>query len=342
MNTKAEFERFLDILCDRLKAEISKGAQFSTSRQFEDRVRELANDIVEERSGPVDFKPDRPYVFPDIVMGDYGIEVKFTANDTWRSVANSVFESTRGQGVKYIYVVFGKFGGDPSVSWGRYDDCVIHVRTSHVPRFEVEVPPRGTNDPRKASLFEKIGVSYEDFSGLSLEDRMQHIRRYARGRLKHGERLWWLEDRPGEPHTLPLEVRLYTALPQGEKRRFRAEAALLCPQIVKPSRTKRKYNDAVMYLLTYYGVLCPQARDLFSAGSVALRANPIRGGNYLMRALLDIEEEMRVAAASLEDALFVEYWGASVSPDQRIDQWLKKADAFAISWKPSEHLFLEV
>jgi hypothetical protein len=126
-------------------------------------------------------------VFPDIVLGKYGIEVKFTANDTWRSVANSVFEGTRKAEVEYIYVVFGKMGGTPSVDWDRYDNCVIHVRTSHVPRFEVQI-----HAPE--SLFSKIGISYKDFCALSIQERMEHIRKYARGRLKKGERLWWLED----------------------------------------------------------------------------------------------------------------------------------------------------
>ena len=94
-----------------------------------------------------------------------------------------------------------------------------------------------------------------------------------------------------------------------------------------------------MYLLTYHGVLCPQARDLFSAGSVALRSDATRGGVYILRALKDIEKEMKVAAQTLADALFVEYWGESVSPRMRIREWLKRADALAQGWKPSRELF---
>ena len=122
---------------------------------------------------------------------------------------------------------------------------------------------------------------------------------------------------------------------------MRAEAALLCPQIVKPSRSKNKYDDAALFLLTYRGVLCSQARDLFSAGSVALRANSRRGGNYILRALMDIQNEMRQAAAELDDALFVEYWGKSVPPNKRLKEWLKMADGLAQGWTPSRELFRE-
>ena len=326
------FEQLLTKLCQTLTAECERGAKFATSIAFETRVREILKGLVATYGIAVDFDP-HPYVFPDIVLGEYGIEVKFTTNDTWRSVANSVFESTRNPQVRHIYILFGKMGGKPEVAWGRYEDCVIHVRTSHVPRFEVEMHP-------KASLFAKMGVSYQDFSRLPIEQRMQHIRKYARGRLKEGERLWWLGDQPEPEHSLPLQARLYMGLPQEEKRKLRAEAALLCPQVVKPSRSKGKYDDAALYLLTYHGVLCSQARDLFSAGSVALRSDSKRGGRYIERALKDIEEEMRAAARRLEDALFVEYWGASVPTEKRIQEWLTRADKLARTWKPSQALFL--
>lgn len=129
------------------------------------------------------------------------------------------------------------------------------------------------------------------------------------------------------------------SLPLDEKRRYRAEAALLSPKICLPGSSRGKYVDATMFLLTYHGVLCPQARDLFSAGSVALRGSKERGGNYILRALLDIEGEMWAAAATLDDALFVEYWGQSVPQSERITEWLRRADSYATTWRPSDHLF---
>lgn len=328
--TTHQFEILLSKAVDILTKE-SHGKVFDTSKLFETRVRHLLAELGKDSGLGVDFDP-HPYIFPDIVMGEFGVEVKFTTNDTWRSVANSVFESTKSAGVKHIYVVFGKMGGRPEVKWGRYEECVMHVRTSHVPRFEIEI---GTD----RSLFKTMGLTYDEFSASGMEEKMKKVRAYARSRLKEGEHLWWLEDKPEAEHTLPMGVRLYMNLPQEEKRRYRAESALLCPQIVKPSRAKNKYNDVTMYLLTYHGVLCPQARDLFSAGSVAMKSDATRGGLYIRRALADIEAEMVDAANRLENALFVEYWGAGCAPNKRIQEWLKKADAFAKEWVPSDHLF---
>lgn len=147
-----------------------------------------------------------------------------------------------------------------------------------------------------------------------------------------------LEDSESEIHTTE-QARLYTSLSQKEKDRYRAEAALLCPEIVKSGRSRNKYDKMVVFLLTYYGIICHQARDLFSAGSVANPENDDDGGNYIERALKLLEHDMEIAAQSLSDRLFEEYWGESCAPEKRIDRWLEKADSLAKDWKPSESLF---
>ena len=328
-----EFEQLLDELCVRLTHECIKKQRFTVSKSFENRVREVIRTLLNQFKISVDFAP-HPYGFPDIVLGKFGVEVKFTTNDTWRSVANSVFESYRNKDVKHIYVVFGKMGGRPQVRWGRYEECVMHVRTSHVPRFEIDLNA-------KESLFLKFGITYDQFSALSEEGRMKYIRDYARGRLKSGERLWWLEEKLDEGHSLPMQVQLFANLSSEEKLKMRAEASLLCPQIVGSGRNRTKYIDPIMFLLTYHGILA--TRDAFSAGSAA---GPARGGIYVQKALQMIQPQMIEAAKYLDGSLFKEYWGRNIPSKQRIREWLKMADAYAKvanpPWKPSAVLFLSL
>ncbi|NOT84965.1 MAG: restriction endonuclease [Methylococcaceae bacterium] len=327
-----EFELILDGICTALTGEAGDKI-FQTAGQFERRVREVLQDAIQgDKSIAIDFSP-HPQAFPDIAVGRFGIEVKFTLNDTWRSIANSVLETNRIESVEKVYLVFGKMGGTPEVRWGDYEKSVIHVRTSHVPRFEVELFA-------SRSLFDLMGVSYDVFRVLPMAEKMLHIRTYARARLKRGERLWWLEDTPDADHVLPIQARLYTSLTTAEKTTLRAEAALLCPGIVESGRARNKYDDVVLYLLTYHGVVCHQARDLFSAGSVANPENDDTGGVYIERALKLIETEMRDASLRMDDALFVEYWGESVPPEHRIRRWVQKADLLARDWIPSRSLFL--
>jgi hypothetical protein len=326
------FEDLLDELCKRLTSE-SQAKLFEKSKVFENRVREVAKDLLEEYKINVDFSP-HPYGFPDIALQEFGIEVKFSENETWRSIANSVFETFRDKSVKHIYVVFGKMNLKPEVRWGRYEDCVIHVRTSHVPRFEVDVEVKKGSH---LSLFHKFGITYDEFTMLSEDAKMGHIRKYAEGRLKPGERLWWLGEKE-DSHSMQLNVELFANLSPAKKLRMRAEASLLCPQICGSSRNKTKYTDPILYMLTYHGILA--SRDAFSAGSAA---GPERGGIYVQKALKRVETQMIEAAEYLEADLFKEYWKENVAPKKRVKRWLELADYYARAatpaWTPSECLF---
>lgn len=298
--------------------------------RFEQHVRDTIRLVAHDRGAKV--APElHPHVFPDITINGYGVEVKYTKADTWMAVGNSVFEGMRTSDTHRIYVVFGKVGGCPEVRWKLYEDCITHVRVSHSPRFVIQME-------QGSRLFDHFGIEYDDFRHLDVQEKMRYIRDYARGRLEEGERLWWLDE--AQTHSLPMHVKLYMRLSGAQKRRLRAEAALLSPRICSGPRVKGKYIDAALYLLTHHGVFCPQTRDLFSAGSVA---GPRRGGNYVLRALQDIQDDMRDAAGRLDSKLFVEYWESAVPapPVERLIEWLRQADRYATAWKPSDHLFLE-
>jgi hypothetical protein len=339
---EVQFTGLLDAVCSELTTEARKN-KFSNSKIFEDRVRHAVNDYLRTN---IDLTSKEPPIqidfnsaaqgFPDIPVGKFGIEVKFTEKDTWRSVANSVLESNRVKAVEKVFLVFGNMGATPpEVRWGEYEKSVMHVRTSHVPRFEVELPPR------EKSLFDEMGITYDLFRASPMEVRMEHIRTYARKRLKKGERLWWLEDPDNSDHSLSVQPRLYTKLSAAEKLRYRAEAVLLCPRICESGRSPTKYDDVVLYLLTYRGVLCHQARDLFSAGSVADPKKEKKAGLNIQKAIALIQGEIRKAAMDLEPALFEEYWGKDVPAKDRIKYWLQLADkAAGDKWTPSASLFL--
>ncbi len=369
------FHCLLDIVCHELTLQ-ARTVGFTKALEFEKRVREVTQRVANDLDAGVykaipealtnglplslcvDMEPPAQG-FPDVVLGDVGIEVKFTEADTWRCIANSVLETNKVHSVKHICVVYCKMGGVPEVRYDDWEHAVMHVRTSHVPRFELEI---GSSH----SLFSTMGISYDAFSELQMSEKMVYIRNYARSRLKEGEHLWWLDDPSDDSieHTLPLNARLYTNLEIAEKTRLRAEAVLLCPQIMSSGRSRHKYDDLVMFMMTYHGVLCHQARDLFSAGSAAgvggngvVKATKMEDkligkdfdGIYILRSLLLLEDDMINAASYLEDKLFFEYWGEDISkkidvhsPNERIKYWLSRADDYAQEWKPSDYLFLDL
>lgn len=130
--TQEEFEVLLNAVAQKLTAEAIK-KPFDTSKKIENRAREVLNEL---GNLSVDLDPDAQ-AFPDIVIGQFGIEVKFTEKDTWRSVANSVFESKRERSVNHIYILFGKMGGKPAVKWGKYEHalCTSELLTCRALRW---------------------------------------------------------------------------------------------------------------------------------------------------------------------------------------------------------------
>lgn len=331
---KVQFEELLRTVCEQLTQEVQANTIHHKPSLFEKRVREVMS--AQLANSDIRIAPGVSQGFPDVVVGRFGAEVKATESDNWRCIANSISEGQRAREVDHIYVIYGKLGGVPEVKWADYGESIIHVRTSHVPRFEIEI---GTEKP----LFEQMGTTYEEFRSRSMHEKMPLIRDYARGRLKPGERLWWLEssDPDKHDHSLPLEVKSILQLSQKEKLAIRAEATLLVPKVFSPSRSKGKkeaYVDVAMYLMTFHGILAHQTRDFFSAGSVG--ENGITG-DFIRDATNRIQDEIRQASQYLEEAVFFEYWGVVPEPSERIVEWLHRADGFATDWKPSDELFLE-
>ena len=325
---RKEFERVLDRACDLLTDNLRSSPVYHGPESFEQGVQDMLR-IAAKGTGLEVSPTFHAHAFPDIRVDGYGIEVKFTKNDTWLAVGNSIFEGMRDADVKEIYVVFGKVGGEPEVRWRRYEECITHVRVSNSPRFVVEM------EGVRSSLFDHMNIRYDEFSDLSREEKMHHVREYSRSRLKEGEQLWWLE----ESHTLPITVQVYRTLSEPVKRQMRAEAALLCPEVVKSGANRGKYDRAGLYLITQHGVFAPQIRDLFSAGGVGAKGGN-RGHKYIIEALRDIEPEMILAADNMSESLIIEYWGRPIPTEDRIAEWLKMADAGAKDWRPSAELFL--
>ena len=327
--TQSEFEAVLDRATKTLAADLQKSAQFHDPEQFERRVLRVLELEVPRYNVEVG-RSFHPHAFPDIVVGEFGIEVKYSKRDTWHALGNSILEQMRDFRATKIYVLFGKTGGKVEVTWRHYADCIEDIRVTNAPRFALNMDT--SIDP----LFQRMNTTYDAFSVLSEEDKMSQVRKYARDGIDRGERPWWLEP----SHALPIRMRLYMSLTSVEKRKYRAEAAILFPGVCSDSRVKGgKYADAALYLLMHRGVFCPQARDLYSAGSVVPDSDQTAQGNYVLRSLRGIDKEMRDAASNLDDNLFVSYWGQSCLPARRIDEWLKRADACAKGWKPSDWLF---
>jgi len=90
---KDEFERLLDVCCGTLTHE-ARASGFSTSSQFENRVRQVLDDLLkDETSLKVDFTPP-PQEFPDIALGEYALKLSLRCPTPGR-VSRIVFSNRK-------------------------------------------------------------------------------------------------------------------------------------------------------------------------------------------------------------------------------------------------------
>ena len=85
--------------------------------------------------------------FPDIVSyvnrnKAFGLEVKTTSTNNWKSVGGSIFESTRVENVEHIYMFFGKLVTPVEYICKSYQDCLYDVAITHSPRYLIDMKNR--------------------------------------------------------------------------------------------------------------------------------------------------------------------------------------------------------
>ena len=190
--------------------------------------------------------------FPDIVANKfYGVEVKSTKEDHWRSTGSSILENTRIEGVERIYMTFGKLGGKPAFLSRPYEDVLYDIAVTHMPRYliNMQLKPNET-------IFSKMHIPYDTLR--KMDDPITPVSAYYRNHLKPGERLWWTGDKADE--VVSAAIRLWRTLTADEKRVYVAYALVNFPEVFGGD------YDAYALWLTSQGVVDPHIRDQFSAG----------------------------------------------------------------------------
>ena len=155
--TATEFEALLARAAQFLTTNLRTSSLYHGPEAFEQGVLAALQNAAADLDVTVEPTCHR-HAFPDIRVNGFGVEVKYSKRDTWNSVGNSVFESMRDPAVAAVYVMFGKVGGEPEARWGRYEDCVTHVRVSNAPRFVVDM------ESDEQPLFERFDIAYDDFA----------------------------------------------------------------------------------------------------------------------------------------------------------------------------------
>lgn len=296
------------------------------------KMEEVTVKLMREIAPSTPFRPEEIKLisgarFPDITAETfYGVEVKTTLSDVWKSTGSSIVESTRLDKVENIYMLFAKLGGDiAEFRCRQYQKCLSDISVTHSPRYRIDMELKDSE-----SIFDKLNVDYEDFRKLDTEDKISCVRKYYKDEAKKNERTempWWLEE-----DTSPT-VRLFNELSHEEKAFFKSKLLILFPEIV--SRDRDKYKRAVLYLCSRYALVSHNFRDQFTASGMI---NNI-GGKVLSKPLphvidviLNLKNGIKMMLKN-PDASFVmdiqEMWNENINKDF-YKRWCEKVISYLI------------
>lgn len=254
--------------------------------------------------------------FPDIVANKYyGIEVKSTKNNTWKSIGSSILESTRIQNVERIYITFGKLGSPVSFLSRPYEDCLSGISVTHYPRYQIDMKLK-----RGETIFDKMGISYDSLR--IMENPVVPVSKYYRSKLKQGETLWWTDNGVEEP--IPPTLRLWSTLSAEEKEDYLVRGYALFPEILGKKNTK--YQNYALWLTKSCGIVNTNIRDQFSAGGK--KTIYCVDMNYpdmpaTFKRIANRVELIRRTIEEAEDITLIEHWKVKKLENNRISQWCK-------------------
>jgi hypothetical protein len=274
--------------------------------------------------------------FPDIIAKKfYGIEVKTTKSNHWKSIGSSVAEGTRVEDVQRIFMLFGKMCSPIDFKCRPYEECLSDVVVTHSPRYQIDM----TLGAGK-TIFDKINVPYDTLR--KQPDPIRTVLDYYKTQMKEGESTWWSGD---EDSSNKMIVRLWNHLDNSERMSYRVKGFCLFPELL--GNRQDKFNRFAVWLATKESIVCPNVRDIYTAGGTG--SIELNGKTYPTQPRVFIHldndiDEVRSELPKIDTKLLAEYWGEECISEALFSQWSKIASANLKTISggvPLEEYFLE-
>jgi hypothetical protein len=268
--------------------------------------------------------------FPDIVAKKfYGIEVKTTTQNHWKTTGNSVLESTRVEDVERIFMLFGKLGKPIEFKCRAYEECLSEVVVTHSPRYLIDM-----NLEEGKTIFDKINTSYDTLR--KKKNPIKPITDYYKSKLKPGQDLWWIQDTEKASN---LIINIWNNLSTSEQNNFVNKAMVIFPEIF--GHRQDKYSRFAIWLVKNEGVVCPNVRDAFTAKGRADILLNNEEYKQVPRIFINLFEninsiiEILVNTSTIE---LTEYWNKKTTEKTKILDWIEIVSTNSKSVRGTKHL----
>lgn len=302
-------EKYLDLLGNKLEDVVAK--------------------IMSERAKGTPFENSIELIsgqkFPDIIANKfYGVEVKTTKQNHWTTTGNSVLESTRVEGIEKIFMLFGKMVNPVQFKCKPYEDCLSDVVVTHSPRYLINMDLKTGQ-----TIFDKLDIPYDTLRNCL--NPIKPITDYYRQFLKPGEEVWWLDQE--EPKSKGLIIKLWNNLQAELRKEYMLKSMVLFPEIF--SNRPDKFNRLAVWLINSEGVVCPNIRDVFTAGGQGIiewKKKQYAGIPKIIIRLSNSIGELKNILRELDNDVLETYWNLSVK--NKVNDWIGLVSENSKTLKP--------
>ena len=332
---RKEFDLLLSSTISELNIHAQKSSKkvaILLGRQLEPYVK----DVMTEKAIGTPFEDSIELIggqkFPDIIAKKYyGIEVKTTTQNHWKTTGNSVLEGTRVENIERVFMLFAKLASPIEFRCRPYEDVLSEVVVTHSPRYLIDMNLEEGN-----TIFDKIKMPYDTLR--KKENPIRQIVDYYKSTLKPGEELWWMDaDDNSKPSN--IVIRIWNNLSIREKQELKNRAMVYFPELF--GNSSDKFGRLAIWLVTREAVVCPNVRDLFTAGG---RNDCIIGEKIYKKVpriflnLFDnvpaiIEIIMQTSAIELS-----EYWEIKTTDNNKIFDWIDLVAEHSKKIQDARHL----
>lgn len=331
---RKEFDQLLNSTIEELNNQAKKSAK-SISTLTGNKIEPLVKDVMSDLAIGSPFENSIELIggqkFPDVVAKKYyGVEVKTTTQNHWKTTGNSVLETTRVDDVERIFMLFAKLASPIEFRYRPYEECLSEVVVTHSPRYLVDM-----NLEKGKTIFDKIKIPYDTLRNK--ENPIKSIVDYYKSKLKPGEDLWWIEQ--DETKSSNLVIKVWNNLSIKERQELKNKAMAHFPELF--SNKSEKFGRFAVWLVTREAIVCPNIRDMFSAGGKGKVVVGKSIYNNVPRIFLNLFKnldsiiETLILTPSVE---LSEYWGVKTTEERKINDWIELVNENSKSISDAKHL----
>ena len=267
--------------------------------------------------------------FPDIVANKfYGIEVKTTTQNHWKTTGNSVLESTRVGDVERIFMLFAKLANPIEFKCRPYEECLSEVVVTHSPRYLIDM-----NLPVGKTIFDKMETPYDTLR--KKENPLGSVVDYYKSKLKPGEQLWWIDNN----NMSNLSIKMWKNIEKEKKKEILTKIMVLFTEIF--GNNNKKFERIPAWLVTREGIVTPNIRDLFSSGGIGNWLIESKIYENIPRIFLNLFDNLDFVLETLVQTSAIElseYWGIKTTETKKISDWIELVSENSRKISDAQHL----